>query len=574
MVESALRVSSGSTEKFQEQFEEIAKSNPSFALDAIKKTSKQRKAADSSSTRAEKESRDRERYALELAGILSEAGLPVVPQIYALDDPNKAWLRVFGMRRSKTLRNRLRYWLRFRSWLVAYCGAVWPRRVSDLINYIEDSVKLGCTITLIDETQAALSVLEQVGRVPEGEQLNRDQLWRSHISAWKVELDGRGEPRGPAQPFTVAILIALELVVGDTDHSFYKRLIAWTMLLGVWGCMRTDDIQSVAPESVRVSTRGLSMRLSRSKTTGPGKLHGKVHAFVRRDITITGTDWIAIGVQLLQSDSLIFPRDYLIPAPHVSWTACRKKILEPPQLANHFRMVLQTLGTPKLEDGSWRTNLAMELVPGDLCLFWSGHSPRHFLPQAAAAIGCSKPDRDFLGRWAIGKTGSNAYLITSRQVVERIQGMVLESFTAGNVVYDEGELLDSINEFCEEHQLIGHRIRRRHKTVPVNCRVGAVHGGVEDISDDEELDEDKLESLKKLAVAEFATEAPEPSEGGYFVTVSRRAGFKRLHLVGGCHVHAEKCQQAFAVSSLDGVVFDSACKICKMKLNLLIEFYF
>ena len=476
MVASAFYPSSGSTERSQEQFEEIVKSNPRYALDAIKKTSKQRKSAEHSSTRAEREARDRERYALELAGILSEAGLPVVQQIYTLDDPNKAWLRVFGMRRSKTLRNRLRYWVRFRSWLVAYCGAVWPRRVADLINYIEDSVKMGCTITLIDETQAALSVLEQVGRVPEDEQLSRDALWRSHISAWKVELDGRGEPRGPAQPFTVAILIALELVVGDVDQSFYKRLVSWTMLLGVWGCMRVDDIQSVAPESVRVSSRGLTMRLSRSKTTGPGKLHGQVHAFVRRDITITGTDWIAIGVELLQSDSLVFPRDYSIPAPHISWTACRKKILEPPQLANHFRMVLQSLGTPKLEDGTWRTNVAMELVPGDLCLFWSGHSPRHFLPQAAAAIGCSKPDRDFLGRWAIGKTGSNAYLITSRQIVERIQGLVLESFTAGGVVYDEGELLDLIKEFCEEHQLIGHRVRWSGWHFRWWCRGGLGHG--------------------------------------------------------------------------------------------------
>ena len=120
MVESAVQLSSGSSEKSQEQFEEIVKSNPRYALDAIKKTSKQRMSADSSSIRAEKEASDRERYALELAGILSEAGLPV-------DDPNKAWLRVFGMRRSKTLRNRLRYWARFRSWLVAYCGAVWPR---------------------------------------------------------------------------------------------------------------------------------------------------------------------------------------------------------------------------------------------------------------------------------------------------------------------------------------------------------------------------------------------------------------------------------------------------------------
>ena len=135
-----MHVSSGSTEKSQDQFEEIVKSNPRYALD---------KTADSSSTRAEKGAHDRERYALELAGILSEAGLPVVQQIYALDDPNKAWLRVFGMRRSKALRNRLRYWVGVRSWLVAYCGAVWPRSVSDLINYFEDSVKMGCTITLI-----------------------------------------------------------------------------------------------------------------------------------------------------------------------------------------------------------------------------------------------------------------------------------------------------------------------------------------------------------------------------------------------------------------------------------------
>ena len=87
----------------------------------------------------------------------------------------------------------------------------------------------------------------------------------------------------------------------------------------------------------------------------------------------------------------------------------------------------------------------------------------------------------------------------------------------------------------------------------------------------EELDEDKLESLKKLAVAEFVSDIPKSDEGGYFVTVSRRTGFKRLHLVGGCHVHAEKCQQAFAVSSLDGVVFDSACKICKRKLKHIVD---
>ena len=30
----------------------------------------------------------------------------------------------------------------------------------------------------------------------------------------------------------------------------------------------------------------------------------------------------------------------------------------------------------------------------------------------------------------------------------------------------------------------------------------------------------------------------------YFVTVSRRTGFRRLHVTGKRHVHAERCQQA------------------------------
>ena len=30
----------------------------------------------------------------------------------------------------------------------------------------------------------------------------------------------------------------------------------------------------------------------------------------------------------------------------------------------------------------------------------------------------------------------------------------------------------------------------------------------------------------------------------YSVTISRRTGFRRLHVACKCHVHAERCQQA------------------------------
>ena len=49
----------------------------------------------------------------------------------------------------------------------------------------------------------------------------------------------------------------------------------------------------------------------------------------------------------------------------------------------------------------------------------------------------------------------------------------------------------------------------------------------------------------------------------YFVTISRRTGFRRFHVVGKCHVHAERCQQAEMVESLDRTSFDAICRVAK-----------
>ena len=156
-------------------------------------------------------------------------------------------------------------------WLIAFAGVVWPREISDLVNYVEEMLKVGARISLHGELQAPLVLLEQVGRVKESRQLSRDG------SAWDVEQDKGSRPRGSAQPYTVAVLIALELTVCNTECEFFRRVVAWIMLIGLiasWACMRVDDVQRVAPESLRLSTRGFSMKMARTKTTGPGKLHG------------------------------------------------------------------------------------------------------------------------------------------------------------------------------------------------------------------------------------------------------------------------------------------------------------
>ena len=389
-----------------------------------------------------------------------------------------------------------------------------------------------------------------------------------HLASWQAEFERNSKPRESAQPYTVAIIVSLELFVMDESKDFYKRVIAWAMLVCCWCCMRVDDLQSVRPETLRASTRGLIMRMNRTKTTGAGKIHGHVHAFVERGVGFTGNGWLEEGFNLMKHDSAIFPRDHSIPEPNRAWSGFSRKLVQPP-LANYFRMVLQSLGTPKFEDSHWPVNWMMELIPGDLCLFWTGHSPRHFLPQAAASIGCPKTDRDFLGRWAIGKTGSNAYLLTSRQIVERIQCSVVDSCFSGGVVYDESELLDRIKEFSDKHGLIGSRARRRHKVLPLRSRIaGGLFNGTDEASDEELASEEVIEATKEVALCETVGDE-DRHQGLYFVTISRRTGFRRLHLVNGCHVHAEKCQQTVILNSLDNALFDAACKVCKSKLTAL-----
>ena len=67
-----------------------------------------------------------------------------------------------GSRRAKTLRNRFRAWNKYRMRLVAYAGVVWPRDISDFVNYVEEMLKVGAPISLHGELQASLVLLEQV----------------------------------------------------------------------------------------------------------------------------------------------------------------------------------------------------------------------------------------------------------------------------------------------------------------------------------------------------------------------------------------------------------------------------
>ena len=227
-----------------EEFENIVRGDPSYLLEIAKRLQKNRKSDPlAAPTRHEKELRDKERFALELATLIQEAALPVSLQIETLQDPKKAWFRIFGSRRSKTLRNRFRAWSRFRAWLIAYNGQCWPKDLGDVIAYVEENIENGCGISFPSEFQAAFVLLEQTGRVHDDRVLSSDATWLAHLESWKEQL-GRGHEPKAAKPYSMSIILSLEMFVCQDSNPMALRVVAWSMLVATWASMRVDDLQN------------------------------------------------------------------------------------------------------------------------------------------------------------------------------------------------------------------------------------------------------------------------------------------------------------------------------------------
>jgi len=114
--------------------------------------------------------------------------------------------------------------------------------------------------------------LEPLGRVPEAERLSGEELWKSHVKAWTAELASDSPPSKPAEQYTVAMLLSLELTVVDTTLPLLTRALAWIVLVMVWGSMRCDDMQSALPHCTTLSNYGLRAVLAKTKTSGPDKV--------------------------------------------------------------------------------------------------------------------------------------------------------------------------------------------------------------------------------------------------------------------------------------------------------------
>ena len=86
-----------------------------------------------------------------------------------------------------------------------------------------------------------------------------------------------------------------------------------------------------------------------------------------------------------------------------------------------------------------------------------------------------------------------------------------------------------------------------------------------DIGDDADVENAELEVKVQSQAKDVSGQAQSEGTYKFFITVSRRAGHRRLHLVG-CFVKPSNCCEVRLCNTVTAEEFDSICRACKKRM--------
>lgn len=509
----------------------------------------------------------REVWLNELIGYLEEGDLPIMRIASATAEPMFVLKRAFGNRRMKTLRNRARSWRKVRSWLLSFRSYAFPRDTSDMLDYMLFLMQEGAPASRIQAVSASLAVLEDCGQVPLDVKISANNLWKQALKSCMMELERNMTEVKRAPPLSVASVVSLELFVVDLEKPEYLRALGWVILVCIWACFRIADLEGVDPKRLQMTSRGLRGVLTRTKTTGPGKNVREVPFYIARKISLTGVDWLKTGFDQWSGYGCM-DRDYFVFTSNEGFSQPLYKYADCERVAGYVRMVLASLEVPiRSRYGGWKTKGASTLlVPAEGVMFWSGHSMRHFLPTVSAAINISKEQRDYVGRWHVNLHQSADYIHTSRQIVVQVQEKVNEALCEGKPGYDEAELMEEYRSFLATRVEEADPLVSLHLISKVG-KDGPCLGGQWPVLDESAVLDPEQDHSRNAESADQTQSKTLDDNGGveapYFVSISRRTGFRRLHKTYCCGVMPWQCHLIEWIKEVKESTADAYCKACQ-----------
>lgn len=537
-------------------------------------------AADGHQERTDIERREKEKWTAKVVAILVDADAPVVQQAKLASSPNLALSAVTGNKRARTIRSRVRVWYKVRLWLQMVLCVPFPLHIGHMLDYLNDLGHESCSKTFPASVSIALSFMEKAAGIPEAVRISKNFLWQQNVEALSSRLHERSGSLEVAKApnYSVSMLIALELVV-MSDRAAYIRVLAWVLLVMVWCSLRYDDMQSMSAARLTWSRFCLRSILGRTKTTGPGRRTGEIPCYCRSDATFAGVEWVETGFGLfkkLSKQSECSNRDYFLPRPAKDFESFVPGLLDYSYCSALTRQLHLSLKVPvRNELGKWQESEG-QLISPPAHLFWQQHSPRHFAPSISAVLHAPADQRAFLGRWGINSPKlSNDYVLTSRQVILDLQGLILRGVSCGPSTYDEEDMFEQFRIWLEARSPGADAEQQIENLRCLNERC-VLQQAWPPVSEAIILEENEdgfgphsgTENADSLPADAFLTntvddKAPLVEDADFWVSVGR-SGFRRLHRLGGCTTDRFSCREWIPLTAEQAQQqkADRACKLC------------
>ena len=265
-----------------------------------------------------------------------------------------------------------------------------------------------------------------------------------------------------------------------------------------------------------------------------------------------------------------FERDFLLPLPASDWSGVIKSAAIHSDALAIYRSLFERLRVPTYVKKSgivtWIESPKL-LVPSGWADAWTTHSCRKNLPTLAGALGNIAPwEIDLLGRWEAG--GSAAYIQSRADSVRRVQDAVCSSLRSAARWYGEDELMDDIsklmrNRGTSEETVATVIARFRFKLPGHPFAEGASGSSISRGGSNTQVSTGDLDiktAVKDLAEGLDASAGHDDGSGmPFWISISRRTGFRRLHRAGGCWYTSAQVER---YSTLSGVLFHARCGRC------------
>jgi hypothetical protein len=379
--------------------------------------------------------------------ILADAQVPSWVQAMKMDNPEAVMRGILGRSRASTIRLRVRTWEAYARWLSWRRGRMWPSEVGDILDYVVEQMDDQPAASFPRAFGAALVWFEGRAGLEETSKFSHMDLLRKFLEKSAVDASAVKCEVIKAPRFSMAILASMEVMVSDSTAALGLRVLAWARLVKVFGALRTDDMQRLRPDAVKLGEAGLTATLGRTKTSGPGKAVAVLKVYIPKDAFTVNQDWLADGYKVWK-DTVVIEQDFFLGRAAKDLSSFEAKVARASDLSGMGTKLLTELCVPRFVGESegrmlW-VNTVEKILPGNLAAAFTGHSERATLTSILAAVGVPRAEREYIGRWA--PKGGDEYVRTYR-VLMRSMVMKYRALAQDKDLYtkiDEEDICEGI----------------------------------------------------------------------------------------------------------------------------------